>query len=98
VRQAKAIVVAIAKNVAAEVQATARIFVALAFIRASGVKLGKEIAAAIAKSAEDNEALSVNAAHHPGCAQALISKRRPRRAAGPKTTVEQALMRGLDTA
>jgi hypothetical protein len=54
VRQAKAIVVAIAKNVAAEVQATARIFVALAFIRASGVKLGKEIAAAIAKSAEDN--------------------------------------------
>jgi hypothetical protein len=58
VRQAKAIVVAIAKNVAAEVQATARIFVALAFKRASGVKLGKEIAAAIAKSAEDNGALS----------------------------------------
>ena len=57
-RQAKAIVVAIAKNVAAEVQATASTFVALAFIRASGVKLGKEIAAAIAKSAEDNEALS----------------------------------------
>lgn len=53
-RQAKAIVVAIAKNVAAEVQATASTFVALAFIRASGVKLEKEIAAAIAKSAEDN--------------------------------------------
>jgi len=53
VRQAKAIVVAIAKNVAAEVRATANTFVALAFIRASGVKLGKEIAAAIAKSAED---------------------------------------------
>jgi hypothetical protein len=53
VRQAKAIVVAIAKNVAVEVQATASTFVALAFIRASGAKLGKEIAAVIAKSAED---------------------------------------------
>ena len=61
VRQAKAIVVAIAKNVAAEVQATASTFVALAFIRASGVKLGKEIAAAIAKSAEDNRKKSCQA-------------------------------------
>jgi hypothetical protein len=40
----------------------------------------------------------LDAAHHPGFAQTLISEKRPRRAAGPKTTVEQALMRGLDTA
>ena len=41
---------------------------------------------------------SLSAVHHPDFAQALVLERRPRREAGPKTTVEQALMRGLVTA